>query len=63
MEIMLILYAFIDETDALLCLSLSVLLFIGAQHAKYYHEQWFRDAMARWCKDLFTHGGITGTDG
>ena len=45
----------VDEWDAALFLSLSVLLFIGAQHSKYHREQWFQDAVARWCQDLFTH--------
>ena len=45
----------VDKTDASLFLSLSVLLFICAQHAKYCNEQWFQDAVKRWCKDLFTH--------
>ena len=45
----------VDRSDAALFLSLSVLLFICTQHAKYHNEQWFKDAVARWCKDLFTH--------
>ena len=46
----------IDKLDAKLFLSLSVLMFICAQHEKYHGEQWFQDAITRWCRDLFTHG-------
>lgn len=45
----------IDEKDAELFLSLSVLLFICAQHGRYYSESWFSNAMERWCNTLFIH--------
>jgi len=42
----------IDEKDAELFLSLSVLLFICAQHGRYFSEGWFSEAMERWCNTL-----------
>lgn len=45
----------VDTVDADIFLSMSVLLFISAQHNKYHSEQWFRGAMERWCQTLFTH--------
>lgn len=46
----------IDEKDAELFISLSVLLFICSQHGRYFSEGWFSEAMERWCSTLFIHG-------
>lgn len=45
----------IDPKDAEVFLSYSVLLFITSQHDRFYSEEWFADAMKRWCNTLFTH--------
>lgn len=46
---------YVDEADAEIFLSLSVLLFMGSQHTRFHSEQWFKDAVVRWCETLFTH--------
>jgi len=46
----------INEEDAELFISMSVLLFICSQHGRYYSERWFSEAMERWCNTLFIHG-------
>ncbi|MFV0399448.1 MAG: phosphotransferase enzyme family protein [Oscillospiraceae bacterium] len=33
--------------------ALSVLLFIACQHGRFYREDWFPGAMARWCGTIF----------
>ncbi|RXE60400.1 phosphotransferase [Acetivibrio mesophilus] len=46
----------IDEKDAEVFISMSVLLFICSQHGRYVSEKWFSEAMERWCNTLFIHG-------
>ena len=45
----------INKEDAERFLSYSVLLFICMQHGKCYREEWFRQAMKRWCSTIFVH--------
>ena len=45
----------INKEDAELFLSYSVLLFICMQHGKCCNEEWFGQAMKRWCATLFIH--------
>ena len=45
----------VDAADAELFLAYSVLLFICAQHNRFYAEEWFAGALQRWCETLFIH--------
>ena len=45
----------VDAADAELFLAYSVLLFICAQHNRFYAEEWFPEAIKRWCATLFIH--------
>ena len=45
----------VDAAEAEVFLSYSVLLFICSQQDRFFHEEWFGDAMKRWCTTLFVH--------
>ena len=45
----------VSETDAKVFLSYSVLLFICMHHDRVFREEWFGQAMKRWCETLFVH--------
>ena len=45
----------VSKEDAQVFLSCSVLLLICMQHAKCCREEWFGQAMKRWCSTLFVH--------
>lgn len=44
----------ISSKDAKIFLAFSVLLFIGAQHSRYYQEEWFIQGMHRWKETIFS---------
>ena len=45
----------INKEDSEMFLAYSVLLFICMQHGKCCREEWFGQAMKRWCTTLFVH--------
>ncbi len=45
----------VSAADAQVFLSYSVLLFVCAQHDRFFREEWFGAAMYRWCTTLFVH--------
>lgn len=45
----------IDKTDTDIFNSYSILLFICAQHGRFYRDDWFASAMTRWCTTSFIH--------
>lgn len=47
--------AAISPDDAELFRALSILLFVSAQHDRFYQEEWFQERLRFWCSTVFTH--------